>query len=163
MTVALERDTIADSGRNLYETMKQEFDFSQISWTIRRYNSEINEARSEELVDAFLQWVSLAPRNTNQQFITMFQGPVEEAFHCFVLNTRLYRSFCEKFLGYFLHHDPVIDENVPDIASAAEYTVNSLQAEFDVSLHPDLQDWCKQFVEGSYEVACVGPGGRCYD
>lgn len=31
---------------------------------------------------------------------------LDEAWHCFILNTALYASFCDEFLGTFVHHRP---------------------------------------------------------
>jgi hypothetical protein len=150
-----------DAGVVLYERMKREFDYSQINWTIRRYNDDIDEAQATELIDAFLQWISLAPLNTQENYLTMFQTPVEEAFHCFVLNTRLYQQFCDKFLGFFFHHDPVVDESGPEVVEVARYTVQTMQNSFGDGLHPELKDWKRQFEDETYTVACVGPGGHC--
>ena len=159
--VALQRK-LAKSGSELYERMKSDFDYSQIIWTIRRYNTDISEERAAELVDAFLQWISLVPGNTPRQYITMFQSPVEEAFHCFVLNTRLYRQFCEEYLEFFFHHDPLAEEAGPEVVAAAEFTVTSLEQEYGATLHEELREWRRQFNDGSYKVACVGPGGGCH-
>ena len=150
-------------GKPLYEEMCRNFDFSQITWTMRRYNSEMTQERADELLDAFLQWISLAPLNSKEkdQWVTMFKTDVEEAFHCFVLNTRLYNEFCEKFLGFFFHHDPLIEESGPEIEAAAAFTIDTLEFSFGDTLSPELKKWRKQFDDGSYEVACAGPGGSC--
>jgi hypothetical protein len=148
-------------GRDLYSAMKSDFDFSQIIWTMRRYNEAMSQEDAVRLLDAFLQWISLAPLNTKERFITMFQTPVEEAFHCFVLNTRLYRSFCDQFLPFFFHHDPIVSEAKEDVHEWAKYTVNLMEAEFGEELNPELKVWREQFDDGTYHVACAGPGGSC--
>jgi len=149
-------------GKSMYDKMRANFDYSQIIWTIRRYNKDISEERAEHLLDAFLQWVSLVPLNKEDVYVAMFQSPVEEAFHCFVLNTRLYARFCEQFLGSFFHHDPLVEEEGPAVERIARYTVEQLEQHyFGGELHPELKEWRKQLDAGTYKVACVGPGGRC--
>ena len=149
-------------GRPLYVQMRKDFDYAQIIWTIQRYNPEITRDRAESLLDAFLQWVSLVPLNRDGKFITMFQSPVEEAFHCFVLNTRLYASFCERFFGFFFHYDPLVEESGPEIEEAARFTLDTLESQFGDELHEELRQWRCDFDAGTYKVACAGPGGRCH-
>ena len=149
-------------GKALYQEMRKDFDYSQIAWTMKRYNSEMSQSRADELLDAFLQWISLVPANGSDKFVVMFQSPVEEAFHSFVLNTRLYSEFCDRFLGVFFHHDPLVDESGPEVERLAWYTVEALEKEFGDALHPELREW-RTWLEGeNYKVACVGPGGHCH-
>jgi hypothetical protein len=148
-------------GKALFQQMNDEYDFSNVTWTIQRYNKEITEAKAQEMLQAFLQWFSLAPMDSDDRWITMFQTDVEEAFHAFVLNTALYQDFCSRYLGYFFHHNPLVEEEGPAIESAARYTVESLMKEYGDDLHPMLQEWTTQFANKTYKVACVGPGGRC--
>jgi len=153
---------MAVSARDLYDQMRRGFDFSPVIWTMRRYDTDMSEARATELLEAFLQWVSLVPSNTPTNYVVMFQTPVEEAFHAFVLNTRAYAAFCEQFMGFFFHHDPLTDEAGPEVEQFARYTVDRLKAEFGEQLHPELRRWEADFAAGTYRVACVGPGGRCH-
>lgn len=161
MSVALQTEKTVVFGKPLYYEMKAEFDYSQITWTMLRYNEEMTEEEAERLLDAFLQWISLTPLYTGDRFITMFQTPVEEAFHCFVLNTRLYKEFCGRFLGFFFHHDPLVDEEGPEVEASARYTIELLEQSFGIDLSPELQEWRRQFDAGTYKVACSGPGGHC--
>ncbi|TMI99571.1 MAG: hypothetical protein E6G97_21890 [Alphaproteobacteria bacterium] len=156
---ALKVDTVY--GKPLYDEMRNNFDYSQIVWTMSRYNDDMSEKRANDLLDAFLQWISLAPLNTRDRWITMFKTDVEEAFHCFVLNTRLYKQFCDKFLGFFFHHDPLVEESGPEIEAAAKFTVETLELCFGPDLNLELKDWRRQFDSGNYKVACAGPGGSC--
>jgi hypothetical protein len=160
-TLANPTKSTSKAGRVLYEEMVKDFDYSQINWTIRRYNNSISEADANQMIDAFLQWISLTPRNTREIYMVMFKTPVEEAFHNFVLNTRIYQVFCEKFLGYFFHHDPMVQETGPEVERIAKYTVEMLETNFGSDLNPLLKDWRRQFEDGTYHVACAGPGGSC--
>src|SRR6266404_2166832 len=143
------------SGEALYREMRTNFDYSQILWTMQRYNREMTQDKANELLKAFLQWMSLTPANGKDDYVVMFQSPVEEAFHCFVLNTRLYETFCERFLGDFFHHDPLVDEEGPEVERLAWYTVNALEREFGDDLHMELREWRKQLESGQCKVACV--------
>lgn len=160
MTIATDPKKLV-YGAALYDQMRRDFDYSQIVWTMRRYHEEMSEERANQLLDAFLQWISLAPLNTKTQWITMFKTDVEEAFHCFVLNTRLYRQFCEKFLGFFFHHDPLVEESGLEIEAAARFTLDQLEESFGDRLNPEFKLWREQFNAGTYHVACAGPGGHC--
>lgn len=148
-------------GRELYEAMKSDFDFSQVTWTMLRYSDRLTQAEADRQLDAFLQWISLAPLNTKDRFITMFKTPVEEAFHSFVLNTRLYQKFCDQFLPFFFHHDPIVSEAKEDVHAWAKYTVELLESAFGEDLNPELKLWREQFDNNTYHVACAGPGGHC--
>ena len=128
---------------------------------MKRYNAEMSQERADELLDAFLQWMALAPLNSKDRYITMFQTDVEEAFHCFILNTALYKKFCDRFLEYFFHHKQRSDEEGAEVTAAAAFTVKSLEDAYGDNLHPELKEWKKQFDAGTYKVACVGPGGHC--
>lgn len=161
MSVAVKPVSTYRHGRELYAAMKSEFDYSQITWTMLRYNEGMTQTEAERLLDAFLQWISLAPLNSKDRFITMFKTPVEEAFHNFVLNTRLYRQFCDQFLPFFFHHDPIVSEAREDVHEWAKYTVELMEAEFGDDLSPELTLWRTQFDNGTYHVACAGPGGHC--
>ena len=74
-------------GRELYEQMIDEFDYSAVTWTMKRYHAEMSQVRADELLDAFLQCLALAPLNSKDRYITMFQTVVDEAFILFIVNT----------------------------------------------------------------------------
>ena len=155
-TAALQHEIKA--GRALYNEMLATFDFSQITWTITRYTPSMSGERADELMKAFLQWAAIIPLNTPDHYATMFLTPVEEAFHSFVLNTRLYNTFCLRYLGQFFHHDPVVDDTGPEVEKQARYTVELLEETYGAELHPELQEWRRQLDAGTYRVACVGSG-----
>ena len=145
-------------GKELYNDMISSFDYWQIVWTIKRYNKNISDPEANEMLNAFLQWVAAIPaisKGENNVFV-MLETPVEEAFHAFVLNTRLYQKFCERFLGFFFHHDPLTEETLETTELGAKYTVNLLESLYSEDLHPLLKDWRKQLNNDTYKVACVG-------
>lgn len=148
-------------GQPLYQEMVEKFDFSQITWTMTRYNKAMRAEEANELLHAFLQWFALIPANRANDYVVMLETPVEEAFHAFVLNTELYQRFCDKFLGYFFHHTPLREESGPEIDRLVRYTVELLEQHYGDNLHPAFRQWREQLDTGTYTVACVGPGGRC--
>jgi hypothetical protein len=79
-------------GQELYKEMKSNFDYSQITWTMTRYNKSISDDQAQELMNAFLQWISVVPAievGENNIYV-MLECPVEEAFHSFVLKSHKY-------------------------------------------------------------------------
>lgn len=38
------------------------------------------------------------------------RGRIDDLFHVFILNTRLYHEFCERVFGQYLHHSPADDD-----------------------------------------------------
>lgn len=143
-------------GSELYRMMKEDFDASPIIWTMRRYNSSLGADEAAARFEAFLQWVALVPSVPQDNWYVMLESPVEDAFHSFVLNTRQYDAFCEKFLGQFFHHDPMPDQVSPNVVyEAAAYTIGLLEDAYGPTLTPYLQDWRKQLTDGTFRVACV--------
>lgn len=143
-------------GVSLVLRMKNTFDFEPIVWTMLRYNQDMERSDALSRLDAFIQWFSLIPTVESGCWYVMLETPVEDAFHSFVLNTRVYADFCDQFLGHFFHHDPAPEE-APDqfVRESAEYTVAMLQSNFKENLNPLLQDWVRQVKDGTFKVACV--------
>jgi hypothetical protein len=144
-------------GQDLYKEMKSTFDYSQITWTINRYNKSISDEQAEELLSAFLQWISVVPAieiGESNTFV-MLETPIEEAFHSFVLNTKLYQKFCDQFLGFFFHHNPLKEETGAEIDAGVKYTVELLELQYGENLHPLLKEWRIMLNNGTYKVACV--------
>jgi hypothetical protein len=147
------------AGRELFSRMLSDFDYSSVVWTMTRYNQGLSHDAALDLVRAFLQWVSLTPVVESGEMYVMLKTPVEEAFHCFVLNTRAYEAFCDKFLGAFFHHDPLFEENSGTTQGAIEYTVSRLEKEFGEQLEPALKEWRILLNAGRAQAACVGCKG----
>jgi hypothetical protein len=143
--------------------MLQEFDYSQIIWTMMRYDERQTKESSNLLLNSFLQWIALVPAIEAGNIYVMLKSPVEEAFHSFVLNTRHYDAFCEQFLGYFFHHDPVTEERAPQMQNGIRYTVELLEKHYGESLLQPLRDWRSQLDEGTAQIACVGCGNENRD
>jgi hypothetical protein len=148
------------TGPALFERMQTEFDFEPVIWTMMRYDEKQTRERATELLNSFLQWFSLIPLIEPGETYVMLKTPVEEAFHSFVLNTRAYKQFCDTFLGYFFHHDPITEERAPEMQGGIRYTVELLEKYYGESLLPPLRDWRRQLNDGSARIACVGCKGQ---
>lgn len=160
MSVNTLSDERALVGPQLFNRMLQEFDYGPIIWTMMRYDERQTEESSTSLLNSFLQWISLVPAIEPGNTYVMLKTPVEEAFHSFVLNTRHYGAFCEKFLGYFFHHDPVTEERAPQMVNGIRYTVELLERYYGESLLQPLRDWRGLLNEGTATIACVGCGSE---
>jgi hypothetical protein len=42
--------------------------------------------------------------------VPMFSKPVDEVWHACLLHSRLYADLCLRTFGYFVHHEPVLEE-----------------------------------------------------
>lgn len=116
-----------------------------------------SEAKAAEMVDALLQWVAGHAVREHQTPYVMFHGPVDEAFHAFILNTALYADFCERHIGWFLHHTPLDEEQAVEelVLSGVHYTVDFIEEQFGDSLHPLLKEWGVEARAGRIEVSAV--------
>lgn len=55
--------------------------------------------------EGFLGYVDLCKSYPDKE-IPMFSKSVDEVWHNMILDTKGYQSFCENYVGYFLHHVP---------------------------------------------------------
>jgi len=136
--------------------MLANFDFKSVIRTMVRSNSGLTEQSAIDLLDAYLQWVSIIPAVSSGNCVAMLDTEVELACHAFILNTRLYKDFCDRFLGFFLHHDPVEDGTTIDDAEIATRTAALLKEHFGSQLNPAFDKWLVQIGEGSFQLACKG-------
>jgi hypothetical protein len=61
----------------------------------------------EEFRAAFLEFKKFVVLNLfSSGPVAMSSPEVDEVWHQFILFTRQYVSFCERFLGHYLHHEP---------------------------------------------------------
>jgi hypothetical protein len=158
MTVQTASDERVLAGPELYDQMQRDFDYGPVIWTMMRYDERQTKESSNSLLNSFLQWIALVPAIETGKTYVMLKTPVEEAFHSFVLNTRHYGAFCERFLGYFFHHDPVTEERAPQMQGGVRYTVELLEKHYGDSLLQPLREWRRQLDDGSAQIACVGCG-----
>ncbi len=148
-------------GQALCDEMKRTFDFTPIVETAVRDCGVQDELRARYLLDAFLQWFSLLPAVKPGQVYVMMKTEVDAIFHAFVLNTKVYREFCDRFIGHFIDHHPLDDSTRSRVEDGVRYTVNLLEEHFGGDLHPALREWKTQLDCSAWMVSCMWRGGMC--
>lgn len=63
-------------------------------------------AKDQDLVLRGLRQYFLICLRANKKWVSMPSQVVDEAWHQFILSTRLYAIFCRRGFSYFLHHTP---------------------------------------------------------
>lgn len=141
-------------GKALYLRMREEFDFSPVLDTAVREVGVPTREKAKEILDAFLQWFSLIPMVNADKALQMLRG-VDKIWHAFILNTRLYREFCRRYVGFYVDHDPmdVNDSSLPKEQYAA-FTLKLLKEEFGDEVQPSLE----LLAEGA--TCCLGCKSR---
>src|SRR3989344_7838963 len=128
-------------GPTLCREMRESTYFRPIISTLLRERSVSNEAEARNLLDAFLQWIALIPVVERGKVFVMLKTPVDEVFHAFVLNTAFYQEFCQKYFGFFIHHNPLDGDTSAKIDEGVNYTVDLLEQHYGEQLHPELRAW----------------------
>lgn len=120
--------------------------FDRIVKTMMREGVAKSEERASELIGAFVQWFSVSTHSGDKPYL-MFRGPVDRTFHCFVLNTEYYASFCQRYVGRFINHNPLDADQAAAVVGrgGVEHTIAQLQSAFGADLHPELQKWARAF------------------
>jgi hypothetical protein len=57
-------------------------------------------------------------RQAKRRMVSMPSQVVDDAWHEFILSTRIYEKFCSKAMGHFLHHTPAEAMPTPTLAKA---------------------------------------------
>jgi len=141
------------SGKTLYAAMKQGFDYRPILDTAVRESGMTHE-EAASCFDGLLQWLSVIPFARKAQPVQMI-GSIDRVWHAFVLHTKLYRTFCDRWFGRYIDHDPLdrLDEETSK-RQYARFTLATLRREFGEDVHP-------AFVDLSQQVTCCY--GQCDD
>jgi hypothetical protein len=127
----------------------------QHSGVIRRYCREQHVAQEagEECFREMLKWLYLCYRYSIDEqphiFVCSMTPEIlqlDEMWHCFVLHTRDYAEFCDKYFGFFLHHEPGDDadskaENPTDLAAILTEQLGFVH---DVLGEATLRAWYEQ-------------------
>jgi len=76
---------------------------------------EIGKDKFAITLDEFLKYISISTVNSKQRYT--ISGPIDNLWHCFILDTRKYRKFCKKVNGGFIDHIPadISSENYREI------------------------------------------------
>lgn len=79
---------------------------------IKRYCKEQNlDEKTAEMHFTELKKFLIVCRTNIGKVRSTPSRKVDEAWHLFILFTRDYAAFCEKYLGQFIHHKPTLVEN----------------------------------------------------
>ena len=124
------------------------------------FNSE-GEAR--QAIDAMLQWLAAHAVKPRELLYVMLHGPVDKAWHAFLLHTEMYHVFCTHYVGFFVHHTPLDAEKADEfeVLGGIKSTIDFLTESFGDDLSPQLVQWREQFLVGNLKisaVSCVGNG-----
>ena len=140
-------------GRKLYERMKSEFDYGAVvDSAVTRSAMSRDEAAS--CLDGLLQWFSVLPFARREQPVQMVES-IDRLWHAFILHTKLYRSFCDRYFGRYIDHDPLDRLGEESSKKAcARFTVAMLRESFGDAVHP-------AFLDLTQKVACCF--GQCDD
>lgn len=126
-------------GRALLEAMSGSIDREPVIATASAYYG-LERAEASSLFDALLQWLSIIPFARPGEPIQMVES-VDKLWHAFVLNTKLYRRFCERHFGRYIDHDPLVRELlVESKRQYARFTLSTLEREFGAGVHPAFRD-----------------------
>lgn len=122
-----------------YEAMR-EFDSTPIIQSTERFHPELTENDIRERLDALLQWFAVIPDAEEGRALQMIES-VDVVWHAFILNTGLYKDFCNRFVGIFVDHDPIeaVNQEVPR-REYAEYTYTLLTQAFGDRLNKRFAD-----------------------
>ncbi len=126
-------------GRPLRDQMRTAFDYSPVIETAVQHYGQ-GRAAAADLFDGLLQWLSVIPFARPGQPIQQVEA-IDRLWHAFVLNTKLYRRFCDRFFGRYIDHDP-LDRQFEELSKKqyARFTLATLDAEFGAELHPAFRD-----------------------
>ncbi|MDC8982555.1 hypothetical protein PR370_15805 [Mycobacterium marinum] len=141
------------SARELYEEMRADAPREAVLRTAVE-ELGVQQADADLLFDGFLQWLAALPSHrasdTDNHYV-MLKSDIDRIFHAFILNTSLYRDFCDKHLGHFVDHHPVIgDGDRADVES----TVRVLRACYGEDLNPFLVIWERSLDQEAWKVSC---------
>ncbi len=78
------------------------------------YKQHCSLERSEEL---HLK-LELYFKEVMEKSVAIPTQEVDEVWHNFILHTRIYREYCLKYYGKFIHHNPKLPENVDQLILA---------------------------------------------
>lgn len=130
---------LSNSPLELYCSMREE-DFGPIVKNVS-VEHNVSEKQAEYLLDAFLQWFALIPSLKKGKALQMLAS-VDRIWHSMILHTKFYRTFCKKYIGYYVDHNPLdVKGNSLELKNEyAETTLLMLDESFGERAHPELKN-----------------------
>lgn len=153
------------SAKECFDEMMLDANFGDVSGFMQRENPSLSDLACSEALKALIQWLAAHAVKPATQPIVMLHGPVDLAWHSFIMHTKLYENFCDDYVGYFIHHTPLNEQkaDVYKVQGAVRDTVRYLQACFGNDLHPLLVEWVKSAENGDIPISAVSCMGNGYD
>jgi len=104
---------------------------------IRRFLQtwDMPRAEAEDLFDETKKWLWLNAYLTKPGerppglAITYPLRLLDEMWHTFILDTYEYTQFCERYFGYFLHHQPTTQEEIDTLDATRQRDPDELRTE----------------------------------
>src|SRR5262245_48977238 len=131
---------------------------------VRRYAREqhVSREEAEEVFREMLKWLYLCGRGLREDVACAMTAEIarlDEMWHTFLMFTRDYADFCERYFGFFLHHVPNEDEE--EVSEGRAETVREqFERQFglvyDVLGEDTLRRW---YEEERYAAATPGRTG----
>lgn len=121
-----------------------------------------NESEARKNIDGVLQWLAGHAVDRHESFpYVMMNGGVDQMYHALILNSRTYLHFCRDYVGFFVHHTPLMDTeiNSVEIMRGVAETIDYLEKSFGEALSPSLHQWSIENKIGQLNassVSCVG-------
>jgi hypothetical protein len=126
---------------------------------IRRYARE-HHASLEEAEEVFretLKWLYLCGCGAREGFACAMTPEIcklDEMWHTFLLFTRPYADFCERYIGIFLHHVPTEDEE--EAREAGDDRLRAqLEGQFDLVYDVLGEETLKRWYEEERYAAAI--------
>lgn len=98
--------------------MIRAYPFSQsMRLKFRDVRPDLDSAQEQRVFDGLRDYFILCAQ-ARGRFVSMPSQVADDAWHAFILHTRVYQDFCTKAFGRFLHHTPAESMNSPTQATA---------------------------------------------
>ena len=136
--------------------------FDLVIETMLREGVVKSKARALDLISALVQWLCVGTAALTHNNFVMLRGPVDDTFHTLIIHTRFYASFCDRYFGRFVHHDPFTKQLAEEAVKngAIDNTLRLLQDGFGKDLHPELRKWVALVRSGRFVVTMVSCPGN---
>lgn len=94
------------------------YPFSQsMRLKFRDVRPDLDSAQEQQVFDGLRDYFILCAQ-ARGRFVSMPSQVADDAWHAFILHTRVYQDFCNKAFGRFLHHTPAEAMSTPTQATA---------------------------------------------
>jgi hypothetical protein len=97
--------------------MIRAYPFSQsMRLKFRDVRPDLDSAQEQQVFDGLRDYFILCAQ-ARGRFVSMPSQVADDAWHAFILHTRVYQDFCNKAFGRFLHHTPAEAMSTPTLAT----------------------------------------------